>query len=93
MSTHKGQSRHNTDVVLTQIIDYRLLQLSVNWELNNALRGALLSIADTVGGVMNAVFGKLISTRSVDECHTYANKSLHSYTQYCGVRHKPGVLY
>lgn len=79
--------------MLRHIIDYRLLQLSVNWELNNAVGGALLSVADTVGGVMNAVFGKLISTGSVSGCPTYANKSLHSYTQYCGVRNKPGALY
>ena len=74
-------------------IDYRLLQLSINWELDNAVGGALLTVADTIGGVLNSVFGKLISTGSVSGCPTYANKSLHSYEQYCGVRNKPGALY
>ncbi|MCJ1364405.1 hypothetical protein MMC16_003515 [Acarospora aff. strigata] len=72
---------------------YRLLQLSINWELDNAVGGALLTVADTIGGVLNSVFGKLISTGSVSGCPTYANKSLHSYEQYCGVRNKPGALY
>jgi len=42
-------------IVLTRISDYRPLQLSVNWELNNAVGGALLSVADPVGGVIDAV--------------------------------------
>lgn len=74
-------------------LDYRLLQSSVNWELNNAVGGELLTIGDTVGAVMGSVFGKLTGGGSVDGCPTYAEKSLHSYTQYCGVRNHPGRLY
>ena len=72
---------------------YRLLQAEVNWELGNAVGGALLTIGDTLGEVIGAIFANLTSTGSVGGCPTFANKTMANYTQYCGVKNSPQKFY
>lgn len=79
--------------LLTYLSDYRLLQANVNWELGNEVGGALLTLGDTLSDVLAAAFGGLHSTGSVTGCPTFPNKTMHSYTQYCGVANHPGAIY
>ncbi|KAI9802208.1 MAG: hypothetical protein M1825_002929 [Sarcosagium campestre] len=72
---------------------YRLLQATVNWELENPVGGVLLGLGSTLGAVIDAVFNTALRSGTVSSCPTANIKDVHSYTQYCGVTRQSGLIF